>query len=981
VAHTQHEPALVSVFRLASLFFLAMFAESFIAPRTLASPPPGYYLVWGDEFDGTSLDPTKWWVWNQPDRSGYTVTDAVTVGGGYLTIHTYTTNGANYSAIISSDGRFRARYGYAEASVEFDGSPGMFSDFWLNSPNNGVIPGDSAACGGEIDVCEHRATDANDADDISGNVTIDLHWNGYGSGEHTASSGLVGSGLGSGFHTYGFLWNSTNYAFNIDGTLTWSTNFAPSQRTEIILLSCEVDSNSFCGIVPPGGYGNFLVSTTTTVVDYVRYYAPTSTVYWTGYSSPDWSDGGNWVSNMVPASASDVVFNYLSTDNFDLALTQDTPVNSLSIEEAGGPINISGTNMLTVGGGGIDMLSAVNNAVIASPLVLGANQTWQVGTGLVLYVTGTVSGSGNLTVSEQGTVALDAVNTCSGLMTVSNGELQVNGSINNSVNVQGGALGGTGIVTGPVQVGGTGTLTGTATFTAPVQINAGGTLSPGAPFGTLTISNTLELQPGSTMSVAVNGSVNTCGQIAGLSAVTYGGMLVINNQAGSLQGGSAFKLFDAGSYNGTFAKIVPQTPGAGLAWDATTLNVDGTLRITATNPPALTTSLAGNQMTLSWPAINTGWILQAQTNWPHNTGLTTNWVTVAGLIDTNAPVFNVDPTLGSVFYRLQAPTFTSTYFAKGDILVLQVGNGSINSSGAPGFLDDYFPAGGALQVQLALPKSGANALIFGGSSYDGALSISADGQYIVIPGYNISTGSYSGTLDSSSTTGSPPVPRAVGFVNAAGAFTLAATTTKFSGSTIRSAIADGAGNIWAGGGSSGINYLGNNASPATIWSSSTSTRNLNIVNGNIYCSETGAGIGVVEFTDAPESAANATLVINTANTGSGPSPKGFVINTNVGIAYIADNRASSSGGGIQRFNWNGSAWVYAYSIPYTLTSSKEVYDVIGDFSGPNPVLYAVTGESTQNNLVKVTDTGASSVFTILETAPSGDAFRGLVFAP
>jgi hypothetical protein len=315
---------------------------------------------------------------------------------------------------------------------------------------------------------------------------------------------------------------------------------------------------------------------------------------------------------------------------------------------------------------------------------------------------------------------------------------------------------------------------------------------------------------------------------------------------------------------------------------------------------------------------------------------------------------------------------------------LQVGNGSINSSGAPGFLNDYFTAGGALQAQVALPKSGANALIFGGSSYDGALSSSADGQSIVIPGYNIPTGSYTGTLDSSSTTGSPAVPRAVGLVNAAGTFTLSATTTKFSGSTIRSAVADGAGNVWAGGGSSGINYLGSNASPATVWSSSSSTRNLNFVNGNIDCSETGAGIGigVVVFSGAPESSASATLVINTSGTGTGSaSPKGFVLNTNLGIAYIADNRASSDGGGIQRFNWNGSSWAYAYTLAYTLSSSKEVYDVIADFSGANPVLYAVTGESTANNLVTVTDTGSNSTYKILETAPSGDAFRGLVFAP
>ena len=50
-------------------------------------------------------------------------------------------------------------------------------------------------------------------------------------------------------------------------------------------------------------------------------------------------------------------------------------------------------------------------------------------------------------------------------------------------------------------------------------------------------------------------------------------------------------------------------------------------------------------------------------------------------------------------------------------------------------------------------------------------------------------------------------------------------------------------------------------------------------------------------------------------------------------------------------------------------------------SSAQPILYAITGEATENNLVKVTDTGASSAYSVLETAPSGDAFRGLEFAP
>ena len=99
------------------------------------------------------------------------------------------------------------------------------------------------------------------------------------------------------------------------------------------------------------------------------------------------------------------------------------------------------------------------------------------------------------------------------------------------------------------------------------------------------------------------------------------------------------------------------------------------------------------------------------------------------------------------------------------------------------------------------------------------------------------------------------------------------------------------------------------------------------------------------------------------------------------VAYVADNRSASNGGGIQRYNWNGTAWVYAYTLGYTLSSSKQVWELAADFSGSNPILYATTGESSANNVVCVTDTGSASAFTTLATAPTGDAFRGIAFAP
>jgi autotransporter-associated beta strand protein len=528
-----------------------------VAMDGLAAPPAGYYLVWSDEFDGSSLDGTKWWTWSGPNRDALNVADAVTVAGGHLTITTYTVNGTHYTAIISSDGKFRYRYGYLEASIQFNTTPGMWSAFWLQSPNEGQYLGDPSASGAEIDICEHRKSDANGLD-IGSSVQSTVHWDGYGAYHKQVNSGSIGSGLGSGFHTYGLLWDSTNYRFLIDDTQQWSTNAGHSDRTELVLLSSEVQNNYWAGVVPPGGYGDFLTSTTKMVLDYVRYYAPTTTVFWTGASSADWGSAANWLQNRTPHTGDDVVFSCLSAGNGGTTLAQDTTVGSLSIQEAG-PVSVN-NRTLTVNSGGIDMLSAVYDTSINSALVLGAAQNWRIAGGRTLTINGLLSGTGNLTLGSRGTVVLAAPNAYGGSITISNGTLLVNSSLTNLVVVTGGALGGTGTIGGPVVV------------------NAGGVLA-GSSIASLTFSNSLTLNPGSVTSLNINKAAGTADTIVGLTSLTYGGTLALNNQAGAFAIGDAFKLFDARTYSGAFTTITPASPGIRMGWDTSTLTTDGTLRV------------------------------------------------------------------------------------------------------------------------------------------------------------------------------------------------------------------------------------------------------------------------------------------------------------------------------------------------------------------------------------------------------------------
>jgi beta-glucanase (GH16 family) len=241
--------------------------------RVVLSPPgSGWQMLWADEFNGTSLDTSKWAVATGPRRDAVNTASAISEGGGYLTITTYTSGGTHYTGFIGTYNSFKATYGYWEASIAFQDSPGEWSAFWDQSPTIGNPIGNPAVAGTEIDTVEHRVTDG--ASDLSNKAQSTIHWDGYGADHKSVSSGLVnnpgGPSLQGNFHLYGLQWGPSGYQFYIDGTQIWSTTQAVSHRSEFIYLSSEVQNNSWAGSVPAGGYGDLATSQTKMIVDYVR---------------------------------------------------------------------------------------------------------------------------------------------------------------------------------------------------------------------------------------------------------------------------------------------------------------------------------------------------------------------------------------------------------------------------------------------------------------------------------------------------------------------------------------------------------------------------------------------------------------------------------------------------------------------------------------------------------------------------------------
>jgi fibronectin-binding autotransporter adhesin len=574
----------------AGTFFLLPFALCPLSLRSFASPPANYYEVWGDEFQGSSLDTSKWQYWLYPGtyKDATLSPSAVSEAGDHVVITTYTSGSTHDTAMLSTQGKFHARYGYFEANIQWSDNSGMWSAFWLQSPAMGSYIGDPGNGGAEIDVCEHRLQDGS-ANNINNYVQSNIHWNGYG-----PSAASVGSGnftdstanLGSGFHKYGVLWTSSGYTIYVDdGQQKYTTSSGLSARTEFMILSSIVDDTdtTWAGTIPSGGYGSLSSSTTKLAVDYVRYYAPNNTIFWTGTSSPNWFDANNWTSyTTAPASGNDVVFSMLSKGNFSTTLDQNLTVNSLSIWETS-PITIS-SNQLTINSS-IDMGSAYNDMTINSDVLLGNANYWSIGSGRTLNVPGRISGGHSLHLENYGTVALYNTNSYTLGTFVDLGTLRL---------VNGAGLGDPGVGT-TVANGATLQVYSSLTCNQPLTLNGTAPalrVSAGASAvwtGPITLANGVTIQLDGGTALAINNSI------------TGGHSLYLAGDGGS-----------QGIVNGSIATgAFPVTKGGAGTWTlAGTNSFTGALNVDS----ASTTANDGDLVIVSSNSVGTASAIQIQNN-------------------------------------------------------------------------------------------------------------------------------------------------------------------------------------------------------------------------------------------------------------------------------------------------------------------------------------------------------------------------------
>ncbi len=259
-------------------------------------------------------------------------------------------------------------------------------------------------------------------------------------------------------------------------------------------------------------------------------------------------------------------------------------------------------------------------------------------TGLNLH--GAVGGTGSLNVAGPGLLVISGTANHSGGTTVSGAALQVEGTL------------GTG--TAPLEISGTSTLAGNGTILAPVTIPSGATLSPGGSIGALTISSSLTLADGSSSLFEIDKDTINNDAVRGLTSVTYGGTLIVSNIGYTAYApGDSFKLFNAGSYSGKFANVVPATPALGLIWVTSSLAVNGTLGVAVLpNPIPLYVYSASSLVTNKVNVVFSAEVDPAYATDPGNYVLSTgNQVLSAMLISTTNVVLELDSPITS-------PTFT-----------------------------------------------------------------------------------------------------------------------------------------------------------------------------------------------------------------------------------------------------------------------------------------------------------------------------------
>lgn len=247
------------------------------APTPTPPPAPVWALDWSDEFDGSTLDHSKWLEetggggWGNNELENYTSrTDNVRVENGVLVIEarqeSYGGN-AYTSARIKTAGLQERTYGRYEARIKLPSGQGLWPAFWMLGNNIGSVgwPG----CG-EIDIMENVGK-------TPATVYGTLHGPGYSGANGFQNSYSLGSGnFADAFHVFAVEWEPAEIRWYVDGTLYHRATPALVNGAWVFDHPFFLILNVAVGGYWPGNPDSNTVFPQQMLVDYVRVYRRTN---------------------------------------------------------------------------------------------------------------------------------------------------------------------------------------------------------------------------------------------------------------------------------------------------------------------------------------------------------------------------------------------------------------------------------------------------------------------------------------------------------------------------------------------------------------------------------------------------------------------------------------------------------------------------------------------------------------------------------
>jgi autotransporter-associated beta strand protein len=624
-----------------------------------------YYVVSSVNASGEGPDSSQ--VSATPGASAAALIWSGTVNGTWDTVTTNWLDGSSSAAFADGNAVIFDDSASANTTISLSGNHSPSEVVFNNASKNYSIGGSAIAGNGQLIKQGSGSLTLNGANSYTGGTTFNGgtvtigNASAFGTGLVTLNGGTLNNsaniGMANGILVSGNggtvqLGSANN--FTLTGTLTGSGNITLGGSWPLSSLYLGFSANTFSNgvITIPNSTGN-----NQTVVRFSAATAGSAAAAWSiggaqdrgttfDFGAGTISFGSLSGSGLIEGNSSGIhtmSVGALNTDSTFSGIIKDT-AGTVGLTKVGsGTLTLTGANSYTAG-------TAVNAGSLVISTVSAANGNYTVANGATFGVTNVSSGSAaanNLSVAGGSTLEFQNVASTTTPL-IAAGSVTVNGACTVRITGTNGLAVGTtyplvsysGAFSGyftnlqlQMPLGWNGVLVSNAN-----QIQLSVIAVPAVPSGLVATSGDAQVN------LSWNASANATGYNVKRSVISGGPYATIASASTSA-------WLDTALNNGTryYYVVSAVYVGGETASAAEVSAIPVSLA-----PVTLTSLLNGSQMQLSWPGDHTGWQLQAQTN-ASGQGLTTNWTTIAGSMNTNQFSIPVIATNGSVFFRLVSP--------------------------------------------------------------------------------------------------------------------------------------------------------------------------------------------------------------------------------------------------------------------------------------------------------------------------------------